>query len=183
MGRQLGLSGESVFYIGDDGLRPVAQWDLRTRDGVPSAYRLTLPDVAGGRSFTALAGEVLHIRVGSTAEAPWRGTAPLMRASLTAGLLHAIESALSDVYADSPLGSQVVPIPEDPNISNEQLARSFRPHTGACDPKAVDHRKPRRAPFRVIPAPKPPPKPAYPSTSAGPQCARTTAPRGAAPLV
>ncbi|ROO30418.1 hypothetical protein SAOR_00845 [Salinisphaera orenii MK-B5] len=130
MARQLGLKGESVFLMGDDRLIPVSQWDLKTRDGIPTAYRLTLPDVAGGRSFTALAGEVLHIRVGSTVEAPWRGTAPLMRASLTAGLLHAVESALSDVYADSPLGSQVVPMPEDPNISNEQLARSFRGQRG-----------------------------------------------------
>lgn len=128
--RHLGLHGESVFLIGDNGLLPVDQWDLRTRDGVPSAYRLTLPDIAGGRSFTALAGEVIHVRIGSTAAAPWRGSAPLQRASLTAGLLHAVESALSDVYADSPLGSQVVPMPEDPDISNNELARSFRGQRG-----------------------------------------------------
>lgn len=130
MARRLGLHGEAVFLMGDNGLVPVAQWDLRTRDGNPTAYRLTLPDVTGGRSFTALADEVLHVRIGSTAEAPWRGTAPLHRASLTAGLLHAIESALSEVYADSPLGSQVVPMPEDPGIDNETLARSFRGQRG-----------------------------------------------------
>lgn len=129
MARQLALSGEAVFLIGDH-LVPVAQWDLDTRDGIPTAYRLTLPDVSGGRSLTALAGEVLHFRIGCTAVAPWRGSPPLQRASLTAGLLQAVESALAETFENAPLGSQVVPMPEDPNISNDTLARSFRGQRG-----------------------------------------------------
>lgn len=129
LARQLALTGEAVFLIGDR-LVPAAQWSLNTRDGIPTAYRVALPDIAGGRSVTALAGEVLHFRIGCTANAPWCGSPPLQRASLTAGLLCALESALSDVFNNAPLGSQVVPMPEDPNISNEKLAQSFRGQRG-----------------------------------------------------
>ena len=59
-------------------------------------YRVTIPDTGGGRSDTVLAGEVLHFRIGADMAAPWAGTAPLRRASLTAGLLHALEDALAE---------------------------------------------------------------------------------------
>lgn len=84
-----------------------------------------MPDVGGGRDIIALAGEVIHVRIGTTAEAPWRGSAPLNRASLTAGMLHALESALGDIYATAPLGSQVVPFPE----SSEAGTTSVRAHS------------------------------------------------------
>lgn len=130
MARQLGLHGEAVFWLSEGGLLPASQWDLRTRDGVPTAYRLTLPDVGGGRSFTALAPEVLHVRVAADVAEPWRGVSPLKRASLTAGLLHALESALAEVYETAPLGSQITPMPENPEVDNEALARSFRGQRG-----------------------------------------------------
>ncbi len=71
--RSLALRGEALFLIGDDRLVPVSDWDLRTRDGEPSAYRLSIPEVGGGRPMTALAAEVLHFRIGADVAAPWAG--------------------------------------------------------------------------------------------------------------
>mgnify|MGYP006430504255 CR=1 FL=1 len=128
--RALALRGEFVALVGDDRLLPAQDWDVTTRDGVPVAYRLTLPDTAGGRSVTALAAEVMHVRIGSDVRAPWAGTPPLHRANLTAGLLQAVEAALSETYETAPFGSQVVPFPESDEVSRENLARSFRGRRG-----------------------------------------------------
>lgn len=129
--RSLALRGEAVFLIRDDMLAPAADWDLSTRDGRPRAYRLSVSEAGGGRSMTALAAEVLHLRIGSDPVAPWTGTAPLRRSTLTAGLLHALESALGEVYENAPLGSQVVPFPETPGTDMETLGRGFRGRRGS----------------------------------------------------
>lgn len=125
LGRSLALRGEAVFLIGDTGLVPAVDWSLSTRDGRPVAYRLSVPEAGGGRSVTALAGEVLHVRIGCDAAAPWTGTAPLRRASLTAGMLHAIELALCEVYQNAPLGSAVLPFPETPDQDLGAIGRGF----------------------------------------------------------
>ena len=130
VGRSLALRGEAVFLIKGDGLVPCADWDLRTRDGRPTAYRVSISEAGGGTSQTALAGEILHIRIGCDPAAPYYGTAPLKRASLTAGMLHAVESALSEVYELAPIGSQVVPMPEQPEQDSAKLGRSFRGQRG-----------------------------------------------------
>ena len=62
--------------------------------------------------------------------APWTGQAPLRRSALTASLLHALETALSEVYALAPLGSAIVPFPEAPETDHETLGRSFRGQRG-----------------------------------------------------
>lgn len=129
-GRMLALRGEALFYITDDTLIPVADWDLSTRLSRPTAYKLTLPDVGGGRTMTALAGEVLHFRIGADASQPWIGTAPLHRASLSADLLEIIERALCEVYGDAPLGSSIVPMPETPETDLADIARGFRGSRG-----------------------------------------------------
>jgi hypothetical protein len=129
IGRALALRGEAVFLI-RDGLVPCSDWDLRTRNGVPIAYRVSVPEVGGGRSETALAGEVLHVRIGCDPAAPYYGTAPLKRASLTAGMLNAVESALAEVFELAPIGSQVVPMPEQPETDTAALGRSFRGQRG-----------------------------------------------------
>ena len=129
-GRSLALYGEAVFLIGDDRLIPASDWDVATRDGEPRAYKLTIPGTGGGKTTNALAPEVLHLRIGSSASAPWTGTAPLRRASLTGDLLYAVEDALAETFATAPIGSQIAPMPEDPSIDNEQLARSFRGQRG-----------------------------------------------------
>lgn len=112
LGRSLALRGEFVGLIRQDMLVPVTDWDLSTVNGVPRAYRLSVSEAGGARSETALAGEVLHIRIGSDPVAPWAGTAPLRRAAISAQLLHEIESALRDTFRDAPIGSQVLPLPD-----------------------------------------------------------------------
>ena len=128
--RGLALRGDVVLFIGDRGLVPATDWDISTRDGIPRAYRLSLPEAGGATSRTALAAEVLHLRIGSDPVAPWTGTAPLRRASLTAGLLHVVETALSEVFETAPLGSQIVPFPEASETQKEALGRAFRGNRG-----------------------------------------------------
>jgi hypothetical protein len=109
LARSLAFRGEAVFLIRDR-LVPASDWDLSTRNGEPRAYRLSIPEAGGGRSETVLAGEVLHVRLAADPVAPWTGQAPLRRASLSAQLLHELESALFEVYRDAPLGSMIVPL-------------------------------------------------------------------------
>lgn len=130
VGRSLALRGEAVFLIKGDRLVPCSDWDLRTRDGRPTAYRLSVSEAGGGTTQTALAAEVLHIRIGCDPAAPYYGTAPLKRASLTAGMLNAVESAMSEVFELAPIGSQVVPMPEQPEQDSTALGRSFRGQRG-----------------------------------------------------
>jgi phage portal protein BeeE len=92
--------------------------------------RISIPEAGGGTTQTALAAEVLHLRVGCDPAAPYYGTAPLKRASLTAGMLNAVESALAEVFENAPLGSQVVPMPEQPEQDTNKLGRSFRGQRG-----------------------------------------------------
>lgn len=124
--RSAALRGEAVMLITDTGLLPVADWELSTRDGLPRAYRLSVSEAGGAKAMTALAAEVLHLRIGSDMVTPWTGQAPLRRASLTAGLLHAVEAALSEVYGTAPLGSQIVPYPEASQEEKDRLGRAFR---------------------------------------------------------
>ncbi|MBX9452049.1 MAG: phage portal protein [Mesorhizobium sp.] len=128
--RSVALRGEAVFLIRDNGLVPCSDWDLSTRDGVPRAYRVSISEAGGGTTQTVLAAEVLHLRIGSDPAAPWLGSAPLKRASLTAGLLQAVETALAEVYEHAPLGSQIVPYPESPDTDLEALGRGFRGRRG-----------------------------------------------------
>jgi phage portal protein BeeE len=130
IGRSLALRGEAVFLIDGDMLVPASDWDLRTRNGRPTAYRVSIPEAGGGTSTTALAGEVLHIRIGADPAAPYYGTAPLKRASLTASMLNAVEASLGEVFEFAPLGSQVVPMPEQPETDQTALGRSFRGQRG-----------------------------------------------------
>jgi len=129
-GRALALRGECVFLLRETGLVPAVDWELATRDGTPTAYRLTIPEAGGGRTETALAAEVLHFRHGSDVGTPYLGAAPLRRASLTAGLLQTIEAALSEVYQNAPIGSQIVPMPEMPQTDMDAMARGFRGNRG-----------------------------------------------------
>lgn len=129
-GRSVALRGEAVFLIRDDGLVPCSDWDLRTRNARPTAYRVSVSEAGGGRTETALAGEVLHLRIGCDPVAPYYGTAPLKRAQLTSGLLNAIETALGEVFENAPLGSQVLPMPEQPDQDMETLGRGFRGKRG-----------------------------------------------------
>jgi hypothetical protein len=130
MARSVALRGEWVAVIGETGLVPVSDWDLSTKNGRPRAYRLSIPEAGGGRSETRLAAEVLHVVIGSDPVAPWHGSSPLRRSSLSAGLLQSVESALAEVYELAPIGSAIVPFPESSATDNEALGRSFRGQRG-----------------------------------------------------
>ncbi|HEY8066247.1 MAG TPA: phage portal protein [Methylosinus sp.] len=129
IGRSLALRGEAVFLIRDR-LVPCADWDLRTRNGSPTAYRVSISEAGGGTTQTALAGEVLHFRIGADAATPWLGASPLRRSALTASLLQSLESALGEVYENAPLGSQIVPFPESSDVDLETIGRGFRARRG-----------------------------------------------------
>jgi hypothetical protein len=131
IGGSLALRGESVLLIDPDGLIPVSDWDLTTRRGKPRAYRLSLPEVGGGSTQTALASEVLHIRIGTRPFMPWAGRAPLARAQLTAELMAAVESALKEVYQDAPLGSQIAHLPDGAAEDTENMRQQLRGRRGA----------------------------------------------------
>jgi len=128
--RALAMRGEAVFVISDTGLLPCSDWDLTTRFSKPVAYRVGIPDTGGGTTQTVLAAEVLHLRIGCDMGMPYVGQSPLRRARLTAGLLQTMESALSEVYANAPLGSSVIPFPEAPDQDMSDLARGFRGFRG-----------------------------------------------------
>lgn len=129
--RSVALNGESVFLITGDGLVPALDWDLSTRDGQPRAYRLSIPEAGGGRTLTALAPEVLHLRIGSDAVSPWTGSAPLRRSSLTGAMLHAVESALSDTFENAPLGSIIVPLPDTGAEDMASMRGAFKGRRGS----------------------------------------------------
>lgn len=128
--RHMALRGEAVFLIRGDRLLPVTDWDMSTRNGRPRAYRVTVSEIGGGSSETVLAGEVLHVVIGSNAAAPWAGTAPLTRANLTASILQEVEKALAEIYRDAPIGSQIVPFPESSPDDFAMLSRGFRGKRG-----------------------------------------------------
>ncbi|WLA36174.1 phage portal protein [Bradyrhizobium elkanii] len=130
IGRSLAVRGESAWLITPDRLIPCSDWDLRTNYGRPTAYRLSIPEAGGGTTLTALAAEVLHVRIGADSAAPWFGTSPLRRANLTAGLLNAVEDALRETFELAPIGSQVVPMPENPDVDNTKMGQSFRGQRG-----------------------------------------------------
>lgn len=129
--RAMALRGEAVWLIQGDRLVPCSDWEVSTRDGRPRAYRLSIPEAGGGRTMTALAQEVLHFRSAVDVSAPWYGSAPLKRAQLSAGLLNALETALSEVYGNAPLGSMIVPLPESTEAEMSRMTRGFRGRRGS----------------------------------------------------
>ena len=129
--RALALRGECVFLIREDRLIPASDWDISTRDGVPRAYRLSLPEIGGGRSQTALRAEVLHFTVGADLAQPWAGMAPLRRSSLSADLLEQVETALRDVFKDAPIGSMIVPLPDSGSDDMDRMRGAFRGRRGS----------------------------------------------------
>jgi hypothetical protein len=129
--RAAALRGEAVLLIGESGLVPFSDWDISTRDGIPRAYRGNVNEAGGGRSVTALAAEVLHLRIGSDPITPWAGSAPLRRSALTASMLSEVETALRDVYRDAPLGSLIVPLPEGSADDMETMRNAFRGRRGS----------------------------------------------------
>lgn len=130
MGRQLAAEGNSVWLITPQGLVPVSDYSLTTLDSRPRAYRVTIPGILGGEQQMALAGEIIHIRIGADVRAPWQGVAPLRRAQISAGLLNATEVALAETFRDAPIGSKMLAMPEASETAVSQLANSIRGKRG-----------------------------------------------------
>lgn len=130
LARSVAMRGEALFLIRDR-LVPVSDWDLSTVDGMPRAYRCSIPEVGGGRQETVLAGEVIHVRLAADPFAPWSGQSPLRRAALSAGMLQAVESALRDTWADAPIGSQVLPLPDGSADDMAKMRSAFRGRRGS----------------------------------------------------
>jgi len=128
--RSLALRGEAVYLIRGNYLIPCMDWDLSTRSGIPNAYRVSIAEAGGATTETVLAAEVLHFRIGSEPSAPWAGTAPLRRASLTSGMLQEVETALLEIYQNAPLASQIVPFPETTGTDLDTLGAGFRGQRG-----------------------------------------------------
>ena len=126
----MALRGEAVLLIGDRGLVPALDWDVTTRDGQPRAYRLSIPEAGGARTITALAAEVLHLRIGADHVNPWAGTSPLRRSSLTGAMLHAVESALAETFENAPLGSIIAHLPEGGADDAQNTRAAFRGRRG-----------------------------------------------------
>ena len=129
--RSAALNGEAVFLITPTGLVPATDWDVTTRDGKPRAYRLSIPEAGGARTVTALAPEVLHLRIGTDNLTPWIGTAPLRRSSLTGAMLHAVEAALAETFENAPFGSQIVPLPDTGAEDMATMRGAFRGRRGS----------------------------------------------------
>jgi hypothetical protein len=125
--RSAALRGEAVFLIRDYALVPCSDWELRTRDGVPTAYRVSISEAGGGRTETALAGEVLHLRVGCDPAAPYLGTAPLKRATLTASLLNAVKVGAGGNVRDRAVGQRRSAVPR---ITAKPTWRRWGAHSG-----------------------------------------------------
>ena len=117
IGRSLIRQGEILFGIDvKDGrvvLLPAASWNVEG-DADPASwrYRLTL----GGPSRLSTlepvaASEMIHIRLQSDPEQPWRGVAPLASAAIAGRLSAETMQALAD-EASGPRGF-LVPIPVD----------------------------------------------------------------------
>ena len=97
IGRSLVLRGEYVALITAAGLLvPCASVDVLGRDPDPMrwGYRVQYATPGGGTE-TMLAGaeSVLHVRVGASRNAPWRGRSPL------AGAMSDVELALASARA------------------------------------------------------------------------------------
>jgi phage portal protein BeeE len=127
----LALRGEFVALITGDGIIPASDWDISTRNGIPRAYRIGIAEAGGARSETALAGEVLHFRIGSDPVTPWTGQAPLTRSGLSASLLHEVETALRDVFRDAPIGSQIVHLPDSSADDMDTMRSAFKGRRGS----------------------------------------------------
>ena len=125
IGRSLIRQGEILFAIevrdgGRVELVPVASWDV-TGDSDPASwtYRLTLGGPSRLTTLSPVLGEgVVHVRLQSDPEQPWRGIAPLSSAAIAGRLSAETVQALADEVS-GPRGF-LLPTPVDggdPSIS------------------------------------------------------------------
>ena len=99
-GRDLCLRGQALWWFTTDStmaprLWHVGEFDI-TGDYDPATwrYRATIEGPTKRLVRTLTADEVVHVRIGEDAAAPWRGVSPLAAATDTAGTLAGVESGL-----------------------------------------------------------------------------------------
>ena len=99
-GRDLCLRGQALWWFTTDGnmaprLWHVGEFDISGGyDPATWTYRATIEGPTRRLVRTLTADEVVHVRIGEDAAAPWRGVSPLAAAADTAGTLAGIENGL-----------------------------------------------------------------------------------------
>ena len=99
-GRDLCLRGQALWWFTTDGnmaprLWHVGEFDISgDYDPATWRYRCTIEGPTKRLVRTLTADEVIHVRIGEDAAAPWRGVSPLAAAADTAGALAGVESGL-----------------------------------------------------------------------------------------
>ena len=127
MGRALGNRGEycALIEVDDAGqvvLRQAAAWEVRGGlDPESWRYALELPTPGGIIRRTALALQVIHVRINARADAPWRGVSPLAATSNTAALAGWIEQRLAQESRTST--GYVLTTPDGQGFDDETAAK------------------------------------------------------------
>ena len=137
VGRSLATTGNLVCRISVEGasvaLTPVADFDITgSSDPASWRYRLNLPGPSSTEIVIVDAAGVVHFQAGASAEAPWRGVAPLRRSSGTAALAGAVESSLTS-EARLPIGriATYAGVPRQVEDYGRELIRGGLTITGA----------------------------------------------------
>ena len=107
-GRSLAVKGNLCARIVVEGSRvlliPASVFDLMGGADPDSwTYRLDMVGPTATETIMLPAAGVVHFRCGASASAPWRGVAPLNRATATAGLATAVEKSIT-TEARLPIG-------------------------------------------------------------------------------
>ena len=129
IGHDLVRRGESVWLLHVDANGPALLRAGRTAGAAVQGgadprtwrYTLTLPGPGSTRTVTAEAAAVLHVRINTTPNLPWRGRAPLELARLTGRLSASLEDALGKEA--EVLVARIVPVPDG---TPESLVRDLR---------------------------------------------------------
>jgi len=122
IGLDLALRGEAVFHItvqrGDLALDRVAYWD-QFENG---RWYLHIPRLASTDTVKALSGEVLHLKINSSAEQPWAGRSPFLLMGGSPSLVAEIERAVS--LAMEWTGRGLLPFPD--TVPEEMQSAALR---------------------------------------------------------
>ena len=112
--RALAVRGEFLAVIRLDGMNvrliPATSFDviLGNADPITWAYRTDTTGPSSATSEYLASDAVLHFRIGSDVKQPWRGRAPLSRASKTAALAAQVEESLTWEFK-TPIG-RIAPV-------------------------------------------------------------------------
>ena len=136
IGRALIRSGEIVFRIDTDGgkfsLLPCSSWDV-SGNAFPESWRYRLSLSGPGTIITldpVPSAGLIHVRLQSDPNRPWRGIGPLQSASLAGKLSAETIKALADEVS-GPRGS-LLPVPVDgADPSVEELRGDIRTLNGS----------------------------------------------------